>query len=94
MLFFGKNEFLNSLGVGGPNDEIDIFGELWAICDQYQFNPHYSPFVITNSMITYIQGCLLGAVFYTALRNSESLPILTVCVLLEISIAYFGKFFV
>jgi len=33
VLFFGKNEFSNSLGVGGPNDEIDIFGELWAICD-------------------------------------------------------------
>ena len=45
-------------------------------------------------MITYIQGLLLGGVFYTAIRNSESLPVLTVCVIAEISIAYFGKFLV
>ena len=82
------------VGVGGPNDKIDIFGVWWAICDLYQFTHHYSPILITNSMITYTQGLLLGGVFYTAIRNSESLPVLTVCVIAEICIAYFGKFLV
>ena len=57
---------------------------------RHHLRPHHHCIwilLISNSMITYIQGALLMGIFWTALKQQDSTIILSICVIAEVLVA-------